>query len=130
MKRPIWITWAVVAAAGLQSGCQSSSCGGGFLSGLTCRRGTVVYDGPVLATPVSSGPYGCCDGGPMLGPPSSMHPAPGVPNGMTPMVPAPATLPSPTPVPGAAPPPLAPVPGTTTPPLATPVPAQPSARQR
>jgi hypothetical protein len=134
MNRPLWITLAVVATLGLQSGCQSSSCGGGFLSSLTSRRGTVIYDGPVLATPASSGPYGgCCEGGPMLGNPSIVQPGPGMPNGMgVPMVPAPptATLPTPTPFPGTGPPPLAPVPGSTNPPLATPTPAQPSLRRR
>lgn len=126
MNRPRWIVWAIVASLGLLPGCQSScGNGGGFLSGLTCRRGTVVYDGPVIATPVSSMPFGdCCQGGPMLGDPSIMQPVPAVSNGV---VPPTATLPSPTPSTG--PPPLAPVPGTT-PPLATPVPAQPSYRRR
>lgn len=145
---------SLVVAAGLSllSGCQSSGgCGngGGFLSRLTSRRATVVYDGPVMATPMNGMAMpGCCDGGPVLGDPTvingGMMPYPGsatvmpgegtlpgmIPPTMptVPSTPTPpgATLPPPSP--STAPPPLAPVP--TTPGLATPVPAQPSGRRR
>ena len=124
-------TFILLAGLGLSVGCQSNPCGGGLMSrfGFNRNRGTTVYDGTVVGTPVSGSPYGGAQwggevpyDGPALGDPTFMG-APGtiMPNGPT------TTLP----------PPMAgsdgilrPVPGTTVPGTATPMPAGPSSRSR
>jgi hypothetical protein len=137
MYRPRLAPWVTLAAVAFSAGCQSCGCpngNGGFFSRLCARRGTVVYDGPVVGTPVSTMPYngGCCEGGPILsdpGVPGAGLMGPAI-NGGPPVMTTPPMTTLPPPAANTGPPPLAPVPGAPSPGFATPTPATPSSRGR
>src|SRR5262245_13496321 len=81
MNRPRLASWVLLGSLAVSAGC--NSCGyncngnGGFFSRLAARRGTVIHEGPVVGTPVSTMPLmnGCCEGGPILTDPGAFGPA-------------------------------------------------------